>query len=278
MRIDVFKALTEQPPELDYVLPSLLAGTVGAFVAPGGTGKSMFALELAVYIAGGPDLLGVGPLTQGPVVYISAEDPVKVIMHRLQAIRQHLSLEQIEVVSQNLVIESVAGLAPDLLDEKCVELLVKQSEGQRLLILDTLRRFSTEDENSSSAMSQVLNRLEHIAVRTDAAVLFIHHTSKDSDGQHTGRGSSVIVYHCRWQSVLSEMTKSEAKAFGLEETERVNYLRYGVNKANYGPCYDGSWLIRRENGLLEAVDVSKNLAAKPVSKPRTVVSGINGDW
>jgi len=268
MRINVFKAITEQPPELDYVLPSLLAGTVGAFIAPGGTGKSMFALELAVYIAGGPDLLGVGPLEQGQVVYMSAEDPEEIITHRLHAICQHSPEEQAMAVNQNLEIETCNGFSPDLLDEKCIELLVKKTEGKRLLILDTLRRFNLEDENSSSAMAQVLSRLEHIATRTNAAVIFIHHTSKDLDVQHTGRGSSVIAYHSRWQSVLRAMTQSEANAFGIDETKRTNYLRYSINKANYGSCYNGSWLIRRENGLLEKVTLHKQQKSQKPSNGR----------
>ncbi|CUB06475.1 helicase RepA family protein [Marinomonas fungiae] len=268
MRIDFYETLMTPAQEMDYVLPSLLVGSFGAFVAPGGMGKSMFALELAIHIAGGPDLLGVGPLKQGPVVYISAEDPVLAIEDRIRNIGKHLSQEQIKTIRQNLVIESVLGRTPDLLDEKCVELLVKQSEGRRLLILDTLRRFSTEDENSSSAMSQVLNRIELIARDTNAAVIFTHHTSKDLDAQYTGRGSSVIAYHSRWQSVLREMTKSEANEFGIDETKRTSYLRYSINKANFGSCYNGSWLIRRENGLLEKVTLQKQQKSQKPSNGR----------
>ncbi|WP_432759877.1 AAA family ATPase, partial [Escherichia coli] len=55
-------SFTELPPPLDYVLPNMVAGTVGALVSPGGAGKSMLALQLAAQIAGGPDLLEVGEL------------------------------------------------------------------------------------------------------------------------------------------------------------------------------------------------------------------------
>ncbi|WP_256380367.1 AAA family ATPase [Oceanimonas sp. GK1] len=60
MALDLMSAFTETPPQIDYVLPNMIAGTVGALIAPGGAGKSILALQLATQIAGGPDLLGLG--------------------------------------------------------------------------------------------------------------------------------------------------------------------------------------------------------------------------
>lgn len=54
--INILEAFAAAPPPLDYVLPNMVAGTVGALVSPGGAGKSMLALQLAAQIAGGPDL------------------------------------------------------------------------------------------------------------------------------------------------------------------------------------------------------------------------------
>lgn len=45
MALDIMAAFTNEPPELDFIWPGFLAGTVGALVAPGATGKSFFALE-----------------------------------------------------------------------------------------------------------------------------------------------------------------------------------------------------------------------------------------
>ncbi|WP_152546017.1 AAA family ATPase, partial [Bordetella bronchiseptica] len=44
MALDIMAAFTNEPPELDFIWPGFLAGTVGALVAPGATGKSFFAL------------------------------------------------------------------------------------------------------------------------------------------------------------------------------------------------------------------------------------------
>ena len=48
MALDIMAAFTNEPPELDFIWPGFLAGTVGALVAPGATGKSFFALEAAM--------------------------------------------------------------------------------------------------------------------------------------------------------------------------------------------------------------------------------------
>ncbi|WP_159125105.1 AAA family ATPase, partial [Klebsiella pneumoniae] len=90
---------------IDYVLPNMVAGTVGALVSPGGAGKSMLALQLAAQIAGGPDLLDVGELRTGPVIYLPAEDPPTAIHHRLHALGEHLTDEQRQAVADGLLIQ-----------------------------------------------------------------------------------------------------------------------------------------------------------------------------
>ena len=45
---DLRSAFVEPPKPLDFVLPGLPVGCVGALVSPGGVGKSMLALQLAM--------------------------------------------------------------------------------------------------------------------------------------------------------------------------------------------------------------------------------------
>lgn len=89
MALDLMAAFTELPPPIDYVLPNMVAGTVGAIVSPGGAGKSMLALQLATQIAGGPDLLNIGEFLTGAVAYLPAEDPTATIHHRLHVLGAH---------------------------------------------------------------------------------------------------------------------------------------------------------------------------------------------
>lgn len=51
-------ALTAPLPPLDFVLPGLLPGTFGLVVAPGATGKSQLALDIATSVALGRSVAG----------------------------------------------------------------------------------------------------------------------------------------------------------------------------------------------------------------------------
>jgi hypothetical protein len=69
-KIDLAATFSGPPPELDWVWPGFLAGTVGVLVAAGGTGKSYWALQAAMAVADGSgdsDLLGLAPAHGGRV-------------------------------------------------------------------------------------------------------------------------------------------------------------------------------------------------------------------
>ncbi|EIQ56175.1 regulatory protein repA [Escherichia coli EPECa12] len=156
--INILEAFAAAPPPLDYVLPNMVAGTVGALVSPGGAGKSMLALQLAAQIAGGPDLLEVGELPTGPVIYLPAEDPPTAIHHRLHALGAHLSAEERQAVADGLLIQPLIGSLPNIMAPEWFDGLKRAAEGRRLMVLDTLRRFHIEEENASGPMAQVIGR------------------------------------------------------------------------------------------------------------------------
>lgn len=176
--INILEAFAAAPPPLDYVLPNMVAGTVGALVSPGGAGKSMLALQLAAQIAGGPDLLEVGELPTGPVIYLPAEDPPTAIHHRLHALGAHLSAEERQAVADGLLIQPLIGSLPNIMAPEWFDGLKRAAEGRRLMVLDTLRRFHIEEENASGPMAQVIGRMEAIAADTGCSIVFLHHASK----------------------------------------------------------------------------------------------------
>ena len=68
MPIDILQAFETKQPDPDFLWPGFLAGTVGALVAPGATGKSFWALQAAMAVAchvPGGDLLGLNPSQNG---------------------------------------------------------------------------------------------------------------------------------------------------------------------------------------------------------------------
>ncbi len=177
--------LADPTAALRWLLADLfLAGAAGILGGAPKTGKSFFALELAIAVASGTPAAGRFPVaTPGPVLLLAAEDPPAVVVQRLAALaaaRDHaLATLPVEVI-----VEPGVRL-PDGLDR--LGATVAQCQ-PRLLILDPLIRLHRADENSAPEMAGVLDGLRALARATDCAVLLVHHTRKAPAGGVPGHG------------------------------------------------------------------------------------------
>ena len=274
MAIDILHAFENEPPPLDFVLPGLLAGTVGGIVSPGGAGKSMLALELSILVATGHDLSGFGGGVDrhtGRVCFLAAEDPSDALQHRLHSLGQHMSAVLREQFAESFEIEPLAGKQADLDRPDWLAFVESMATGRRLMFLDTLRRFHELDENDSGQMAHLVGVLEGVAARTGCAMVFLHHASKSAamngqgDMQQASRGSSVLVDNIRWQMYLAGCTKDEAKKLDIDEEMRGYFVRTGVSKQNYGPPVADVWMRRSDGGVLIPAEFATSgvTAAKP---------------
>lgn len=277
MPIDILSALSERPANLDFVLPGLVAGTVGAIVSPGGSGKSALALQLSAFIAGGPDLVGMGPIKHGFAAYLPGEDPEIAVKHRLFALGEQCSPGHREAMANNLYIEPLEKHSVDIMQSEWFEFIKKVATGRRLLILDTLRMVHQLDENDSSAMTQVVGRMKTIAATTGCSIVFLHHTSKSSamNGQgaeqQASRGSSVLVDNIRWQGYLRGMSEADAKVYGVDDGQRRFFVEFGVSKQNYGAPYTPTWL-RKVSGSDPEIAGGYTLQTAVLDKARRATS------
>lgn len=272
MAIDLRAAFENEPPALDFIWPGFLAGTVGALVAPGATGKSFWALEAAMAIAcsaAGGDLVGLAPACTGRVVYFAGEDPEVALVRRIHAIGQHLNQQARENIAENLTIKPVMGTLMNVLDDAQRAALIKFCSGARLIVLDTLSRIHDRDENSNGDMAKLVATLEHIAARTGASVLYLHHVSKGSaregqtDQQQAARGASALIDNARWCGFVAKMTEDEAKSLSdraydrqpIGKDRRGFFVRFGVSKQNYDATSHDQWYQRRDGGVLLPVEL-----------------------
>jgi hypothetical protein len=179
--LDISHCFSTVPPPLDYVLPGMLHGSVGALISPGGAGKSFLALQLAIQLASGFDTLGWNQkLKTGKVTFFAAEDPERALHYRLHALGQRLDSATRERAAEGIALYPLVG-GPDRLDLLCPEskdTMVELSRGSRLVIFDTLRRFHAANENDSGDMSRVVAALEEIAAKSGASVLFLDADAK----------------------------------------------------------------------------------------------------
>ena len=279
-RMNLAKALSEAPTAPDDVLPGLPVGTVGALVAPGGTGKTMFAFGLAVELAcGKPWLrqsLGMNvkqACVPQPVAMVVAEES-EAEMHRrlwrilesmLPAGSKALSVreEMRELLQRHLCVYPIAGRLRLRLDEEGspgdLKALSTIAQGKRMLILDPLRQLHGADENSSSAMTDIVQKLQTIATRQLCAVLVCHHANKLSTVAGTGhhasasRGAGAFTDAVRWQVNLSDVDDGFARRYGLNEKQRALHVRLDLAKANYIGPQQPAVLRHSGNGALVPV-------------------------
>lgn len=272
MAIDIQAAFENEPPVLDFIWPGFLAGTVGALVAPGATGKSFWALEAAMSIAcsvAGGDLVGLAPARTGRVIYLAGEDPPPALVCRIHAIGKHLSPPARESIVDNLILEPIMGKRLDVMIDRHLARVIEFCAGARLIVLDTLSRIHGLDENSNGDMARLVATLEYVAASTGASVLYLHHVSKGSaregqtDQQQAARGASALIDNARWCGFVAKMSEDEAerlsdRAFGrapIGNDRRSHFVRFGVSKQNYDATPVDRWYSRQGGGVLVPVEL-----------------------
>lgn len=266
----VAAAMLGPRPVIDFVLPGLGVAEVGMLVAPGAAGKSFWALQAAISIATGIDLLkldGMGGyrLQPGRVLYLSMEDSAEVVNGRLHDIANTFpSLQRLQILQgldENLTI--ITGTRGDF------DLMTMESHGidltacantRRLLIIDTLSMSHTGDENKTSDMAAVVGNAQRLARSTRCAVLMLHHAAKSAvlngqmDMQQSARGATALIDNIRCAFFMQSMTDDEAKAMGIED--RYAYARYGSTKLNHGSHVAPIWYQKQAgSGVLVATDL-----------------------
>lgn len=277
--IDLGPLKYNKPPALDFIWGAFLAGTVGALIAPGSTGKSMFALQAVMAVASGrqeADLLRLEPNRKGLVIYLAGEDPRPVLENRLHDLAQHLDPDVWDDIKENVRLISIFGEQIDLMSDEDMQKVIAQSGGARVIVLDTLSRMHTLDENSNSDMARIIGRFEYLSMNTGSSVLFLHHTSKGAaknnqgDVQQAARGASALIDNSRWCGYLTSMTETQSNSLidpncgykPITEDRRHKYVLYGTSKTNYGRTEPGRWLVRTEDGVLLTADLQSGSADK----------------
>ncbi len=257
--IDIMQKFLTEPPELEFIFPGGgLPGTVNLLTSPGGTGKSILALQMSMGICcPDSDLLGLTANQFGKVLYLGLEDPPSVLHQRLHAVGKHLLPSARRGVDAGLKLKGLMGSGFDIMKPEWRRYVVDCCDDKTsLVVIDTLSRIHILDENSNGQMAQLLTYLEGIAVETNTAILVLHHSSKSmtvhgrGDEQQAARGASSLVDNARWQAYMSGMTKEEAKFFGVSEKRRGFYVRFGVSKINYGTPFAERWYERHDAGIL----------------------------
>lgn len=179
--------LTAPPPEYEWLVHKLIArGDSTLLVGEPNVGKSWISLSLAVAVANGDEKWLKWDLNhQGRVLYIDEENPHDVVYHRLRqlGLKRHENMRYLH--RQGVRLDRRFDL---LLDEAI-------AYQPSLIVLDSLTRLHTQDENNAGAMAGLFNDSINVLTKeTGSAILILHHTNKgDSTSSYVRtRGSSDI--------------------------------------------------------------------------------------
>lgn len=224
----------------------LLRGFVTVLVAPGGTGKSTYAMVVAAALASGKRLLGEHIFAQVNTAILNLEDPMEELDRRLAAITLRFKLERDELAGK-LFLHSgedrpvtMAALGDDGFtvvhpDEEALTAEIL-AHGIGLLEVDPFAESHTLEENSNPQMIQAAAAWRRIARATNCAIMLVHHVRKgtvlDIDA---ARGAKGLTDSARVGLLLSSMGDSDAETLGITAEERWQYVRLDDAKTNMAP-------------------------------------------
>lgn len=162
-------------------------------------GKSYLAIQLAQALSGAsPDWMGFPVRKTGKVFYLQLDTPPSTWADRFKRIQEHgIKLNDNIILADELTIGQY--FYPfDILQPSHMEFLATVIKPYKpdCVIIDTLRKVHSGEENSSTYMSQVISNLRKATL--PAALVIISHDKKpsadqDKDIMYDHRGSGGVV-------------------------------------------------------------------------------------
>ena len=168
------ETLMSQPlTPLNFVVDTLISQGLHILAGSPKVGKSWLALWLAVTVAKGESIWGMG-VKQGTTLYLCLEDSTLRIQNRLFEITEDAPPTlHFAVMSQQLH----NGLVEQ------IEQFLKEHPQTRLIVIDTLQRIRTagNDANPYASDYRDIGVLKALADKHRIAILLVHHLRKMND-------------------------------------------------------------------------------------------------
>jgi phage/plasmid primase-like uncharacterized protein/KaiC/GvpD/RAD55 family RecA-like ATPase len=176
---------------VEDIIPS--AGLCLVYGHPG-SGKSFFALDMAMHIAKG-DPWRERDVKQGLVVYIGAEGQ-RGLRQRIAAFRQHHEVKESPFVLIPVEVNLLAGDGDLSKVIKTVEIVARRyGLPVGMIVIDTLARTFGGGDEIGSDMVTYVNNVGRLQAAYNCTTMVIHHRPKDSANE-TPRGHGSLWGAC----------------------------------------------------------------------------------
>ena len=236
----------EPPPPRGWLLGNSFARKfMSTLFGDGGVGKTAVRYAQLVSLAIGRPLTGEYVFQRCRVLIVSLEDDRDELRRRIRAVLLHHKIELSEVkgwlflsapgasggklMTLNNSGQTVRGRLADALEVAIVK------HGIDVVTLDPFVKTHSVEENSNSAIDDVMQVLTDLAAKHNIAVDAPHHVSKghsDPGNANRGRGATAMKDGGRLVYTLTPMSLDEAQTFDIGEEERRLLIRMDSGKVN----------------------------------------------
>jgi hypothetical protein len=238
----------EMPPPREWLLGTNFCRTfLSSLVAAGGVGKT--AVRYAQFLAlaaGRDDITNEHVHRRSRVLVVSLEDDTNELKRRMFAAMKHHKVSRDDIKGY-LFVSAPGRSAGKLLEvdpkTRATRLgrLVHNLEASinrckpDVVSIDPFIKSHSAEENTNAIIDEVCQVLTDLAAKHNIAVDAPHHVSKgpaDPGNADKARGASAMVDAARLVKTLTPMSSDEARAFGISQDDRKQYIRVDGGKTN----------------------------------------------
>jgi hypothetical protein len=211
----------------DYLIEELIEmDTIGAFIGSSSIGKSFMAINMAASVATGT-MFAQKSVKQGKVLYLAGEG-LNGVTRRFSGWMQHsgIPIPKGSIHVSNKTIYMNEEGASTLLAE-----IAGMEQDINLVVIDTLARHMTGEENSNRDMSAFIAEVDKIREEHGCVVLIVHHTGHSSDKSNRARGASAFYASLDFEFLLNGDKKGTGTIEGTKNKEGTLYPKRGFSLA-----------------------------------------------
>lgn len=202
-----------QPSPPRWIVRDLFEeGAFGMIHGPSGSGKSFVMIDIAMHIAcAQQEWHGSLVSKNGPIVYLAGEGHYG-MRRRLAAWVKHYGHDPAQAKLH--VSQSGCDLDQDDGYRQTLDAIRALPEQPILIVVDTLHRFLSGDENSAKDARAMISACDRLREEFGCALVLVHHTGVNAEAQHRARGSSA------WKGAVDFEFSIEAKDQTITMTSR----------------------------------------------------------
>jgi hypothetical protein len=254
-------------PDPIWILENTIPSGLTTVYGPPKSTKTFWCVEIATCFAAGAPFHGTQLGKRGRVLYVAAEGGGKAIYNRIMAVARRRGMAEADLEVNLEIVEH--GM--DLNNPESVDEFLKENPGRwDLLIIDTLARCMSGDENSTAEMNMAVAECDRIRRKAGGDLILVHHQGW---AKARPRGASALFGAL---DALIRISRTPDRHTSVE----VEALREGAVKENNGTLYrlvDGALepvtpkakgvekLRERERRMLEVLEMLFDVSKDPVA-------------